>query len=113
MSCLFCNIIDSKIPADIVYQDEDVLAFRDINPQAPTHILCIPKKHISTANDLTEDDELVAGKLMRTASMLAKQLGFADDGYRLTMNCNDHGGQTVFHIHLHLLGGRSFSWPPG
>ena len=113
MSCLFCKIIEGEIPANIVYQDEDVLAFHDINPQAPTHILCIPKKHISTANDISEEDTEVAGKLMTTASQLARQLGFAEDGYRLTMNCNGHGGQTVFHIHLHLLGGRPFSWPPG
>ena len=113
MSCLFCNIVEGKIPADIVYQDETVLAFRDINPQAPTHILCIPRKHISTINDLTEEDEAVAGRLMLTASKLAKQLGFAEDGYRVVMNCNGHAGQTVFHIHLHLLGGRHMSWPPG
>lgn len=113
MSCLFCKIIEGEIPANIVYQDDDVLAFHDINPQAPTHILCIPKKHISTANDISEEDTEVAGKLMTTASQLARQLGFAEDGYRLTMNCNGHGGQTVFHIHLHLLGGRPFSWPPG
>ena len=113
MSCLFCKIIDGEIPANIVYQDEHVLAFHDINPHAPTHILCIPKKHISTTNDLSQEDEMVAGKLMTTASRLAKDLGFAEDGYRLTMNCNEHGGQTVFHIHLHLLGGRPFSWPPG
>jgi len=113
MSCLFCNIVEGKIPADIVYQDETVLAFRDINPQAPTHILCIPRKHISTINDLTVEDEAVAGKLMLTAGKLAKQLGFAEDGYRVVMNCNGHAGQTVFHIHLHLLGGRHMSWPPG
>jgi histidine triad (HIT) family protein len=113
MSCLFCKIIEGDIPADIVYQDEEVLAFRDINPQAPTHILCIPKQHISTTNDLGSEHEVIAGKLLHTASKLAKQLGFAEDGYRLTMNCNGHGGQTVFHIHLHLLGGRPFSWPPG
>lgn len=113
MSCLFCNIVNGNIPADIVYQDEHILAFRDINPQAPTHILCIPKKHIATVNDLTAEDERLVGKLLHAAGKLAKQLGFAEDGYRLTMNCNGHGGQTVFHIHLHLLGGRQFGWPPG
>ena len=113
MTCLFCNIIDGKLPADIVYQDDEVLAFRDINPVAPTHILCIPRKHISTSNEFTAQDEAVAGKLLLTASKLAKQLGFAEDGYRLVMNCNGHAGQTVFHIHLHLLGGRHMSWPPG
>ncbi len=113
MNCLFCKIIEGTIPADIVYQDDDVLAFRDINPQAPTHILCIPRKHVSTTNDLTVEDEALAGKLLLTATKLAKQLGFAEDGYRLVMNCNGHAGQTVFHIHLHLLGGRHMSWPPG
>ena len=113
MSCLFCDINAGKIPADIVYQDEEVLAFQDINPQAPTHILCIPRKHIGTTNDLTENDLAVTGKLILTASQLAKQLGFAEDGYRLVMNCNGHAGQTVFHIHLHLLGGRVMHWPPG
>jgi len=113
MTCLFCNIIDGKLPADIVYQDDEVLAFRDINPVAPTHILCIPRKHISTSNEFTTEDEAVAGKLLLTASKLAKQLGFAEDGYRLVMNCNGHAGQTVFHIHLHLLGGRHMRWPPG
>lgn len=113
MSCLFCNIVEGKIPADIVYQDDDILAFRDINPQAPTHILCIPREHISTTNDLSTEDEAVTGRLILTASKLAKQLGFAEDGYRLVMNCNGHAGQTVFHIHLHLLGGRHMRWPPG
>lgn len=113
MSCLFCNIIDGKIPADIVYQDNEVLAFRDINPQAPTHILCIPRKHISTTNDLSAEDEALTGKLLLTAGKLAKQMGIDEDGYRLVMNCNGHAGQTVFHIHLHLLGGRHMSWPPG
>lgn len=113
MNCLFCNIIEGKIPADIVYQDEEVLAFRDINPQAPTHILCIPRRHIRTTNDLTEDEAALTGKLVLTAGKLASQLGFAEDGYRLVMNCNGHAGQTVFHIHLHLLGGRRMTWPPG
>jgi len=113
MNCIFCKIANGELESEIVYQDEDVLAFQDINPQAPTHILCIPRKHISTTNDLTKDDEAVTGKLLLTASQLAKQLGFAEDGYRLVMNCNGHAGQTVFHIHLHLLGGRHMSWPPG
>ncbi len=113
MSCLFCNIVEGKIPADIVYQDEEVLAFHDINPQAPTHILCIPRKHISTANDFSAEDEAIAGKLLLAAGKLAKQMGFAEEGYRLVINCNGHGGQTVFHIHLHLLGGRHMGWPPG
>lgn len=113
MNCIFCKIANGELESEIVYQDEEVLAFRDVNPQAPTHILCIPRKHISTANDLSAEDEALAGKLLLTASQLAKQLGFAEDGYRLVMNCNGHAGQTVFHIHLHLLGGRHMSWPPG
>lgn len=113
MNCLFCEIANGEIESEIIYQDAEVLAFRDINPVAPTHILCIPRKHISTTNDLQEEDEALAGKLFLTASKLAKQLGFAEDGYRLVMNCNGHAGQTVFHIHLHLLGGRHMSWPPG
>ena len=113
MSCLFCDIAAGKIPSQLVYEDEDVIAFHDISPKAPTHILCIPRKHISTLNDLEEQDTHLSGKLLLTANRLAKQLGFAEDGYRVVMNCNGHGGQTVFHIHLHLLGGRSFSWPPG
>ena len=113
MNCIFCKIANGELESEIVYQDEEVLAFRDVNPQAPTHILCIPRKHISTTNDLSAEDEALAGKLLLTASQLAKQLGFAEDGYRLVMNCNGHAGQTVFHIHLHLLGGRHMSWPPG
>ena len=113
MSCLFCDIAAGKIPSQLVYEDEDVVAFHDIAPKAPTHILCIPRKHISTLNDLEEEDMNLSGKLLLTANKLAKQLGFAESGYRVVMNCNGHGGQTVFHIHLHLLGGRSFSWPPG
>lgn len=113
MPCLFCDIASGKQPSNIVYEDEDVVAFHDINPHAPTHILCIPRKHISTLNDLETEDTLLAGKLIHTANTLAKQLGFAEAGYRVVMNCNGHGGQTVFHIHLHLLGGRPMHWPPG
>ena len=113
MDCLFCNIINGDIPADIVYQDDDVIGFNDINPQAPTHVLFIPKKHISTVNDLTADDAAVVGKLFLAAKSVAKDAGFADDGYRLVMNCNEGAGQTVFHIHLHMLAGRVLSWPPG
>ena len=102
MSFLFCNIVEGKIPADIVYQDDDILAFRDINPQAPIHILCIPRKHIATANVLSVEDEAIAAKLLLTASKLAKQRVWF----------NGHAGQTVFHIHLHLLGGRHMGWPP-
>ncbi len=113
MACLFCNIIKREIPADIVYEDDDVLAFNDINPQAPTHILIIPKQHIATLNDIEEDDLAVIGRLQFTAAKLAKERGFAEDGYRVVMNCNEMGGQTVYHIHMHLMGERTFTWPAG
>ncbi|MCA9944610.1 MAG: HIT domain-containing protein [Anaerolineales bacterium] len=106
MTTIFSKIIAGEIPADIVYRDDLVTAFRDINPQAPTHILIVPNKEIATANDLTAQDEQVAGRLLLVAQKLAAQEGIAENGYRLIMNCNDHGGQEVFHIHLHLLGGR-------
>ena len=110
---LFGKIIRREIPADIVYEDEDVLAFRDINPQAPVHVLFIPKKAVATLNDLAADHAALIGKLFLAATGWDKQQGFAEDGYRLVMNCNKHGGQTVFHIHLHLLAGRQMHWPPG
>ena len=106
MTTIFSKIITGDIPADIVYQDDLVTAFRDINPQAPTHILIVPNKEIPTVNDLTEADEQVAGRLLLVAKKLAAQEGIAEDGYRLMINCNQHGGQEVFHLHLHLLGGR-------
>lgn len=109
--CLFCKIIAKEIPADIIFEDEDVLAFHDIAKQAPHHFLVIPKKHIATLNEA--EDERLIGKLSITATKIAKDLGFADDGYRVVMNCNEDGAQTVFHIHLHCLGGRKMSWPPG
>lgn len=111
--CLFCNIINKEIPAQIAYEDEHVLAFNDINPQAPEHLLIIPKKHISTLNDLSSEDTFTVGHMVQTGQKLANQLGHGDNGYRLVMNCNQHGGQTVFHIHLHLLAGRQLDWPPG
>jgi len=110
---LFLKIIEREIPADIVYEDDDVLAFKDINPQAPLHVLVIPKKHIRTLNDAGDEDEVLLGKLMNTARKIARENDVAEEGYRVVMNCNRGAGQTVFHIHLHLLGGRSFSWPPG
>ena len=106
MSTIFSKIIAGDIPADIVYQDELVTAFRDINPQAPTHILIVPNKEIATVNELSEEDERVAGRLLLVAKKLAAQEGIAEDGYRLMINCNAHGGQEVFHVHMHLLGGR-------
>lgn len=111
--CLFCKIIAGEIPADIVYESDTALAFRDINPQAPTHVLVIPRKHIATLNDIDESDEALVGSLYSAAREIAAAEGIADDGYRAVMNCNAAAGQTVFHIHLHVLGGRSLQWPPG
>jgi histidine triad (HIT) family protein len=111
--CLFCRIVRHEIPADIVHEDGDLVAFRDINPQAPVHVLIIPKKHIATLNDLTAGDGALVGKLVLAAQALARNEGIAEAGYRTLMNCNVHGGQSVFHLHLHLLGGRAMKWPPG
>lgn len=113
MDCLFCKMVDREIDADIVYEDEHVLAFNDINPQAPTHVLIIPKKHIATLNDIEETDLALIGRLQFIAAKLAEQRGFAEQGYRVVMNCNEEGGQTVYHIHMHLMGGRRFTWPAG
>ena len=106
MTTLFAKIISGEIPGDIVYQDDEVTAFRDIHPQAPTHILIVPNKVIPTVNDLTEEDQMVAGKMLLVAKKLAAEEGIAENGYRLLINCNAHGGQEVFHLHLHLIGGR-------
>lgn len=111
--CLFCKMIAGEIKPDTVYEDDRVLAFRDISPQAPMHILVIPKQHISTLNDLNEDDAQLMGELTLAAAKVAKQEGVAEAGYRTVMNCNAAGGQTVFHIHMHVLAGRSLVWPPG
>lgn len=110
---LFSKIIERKIPADIVYEDEEVLGFRDIAPKAPVHVLFIPKRAIATLNDLNEADALLIGKLVLAATRWAKAQGFAEAGYRLVVNCNRDGGQTVYHIHVHLLAGREMHWPPG
>jgi len=112
MDCLFCKIVNQEIPANIIYEDEHVLAFHDINPQAPFHALVIPKKHISTLNDISEADHTLVGALVGAAGKIAKEQGFAEDGYRTVFNCNTHGGQTVYHIHLHVLGGKAMGWPP-
>jgi histidine triad (HIT) family protein len=110
---LFDKIIRREIPADIVFEDEHVLAFRDIQPQAPVHVLFIPKKPIATLNDLQPDDTELAGRLLKGAADYAKQSGFAEQGYRVVMNTNRDGGQSVYHIHLHVLAGRQMTWPPG
>ena len=111
--CIFCKIVAGEIPADVVLENEDVLVFRDLNPQAPTHLLAIPKKHIATINDIQTEDTEAAGKLFLAAQKVAAKEGLAEDGYRVVMNCGEAAGQVVFHIHLHILGGRNFSWPPG
>lgn len=111
--CLFCKIVAGDIPAETVYEDEHVLAFRDIGPQAPTHVLVIPKKHIATLNDLQVDDAELVGQMMLAAKAIAAQEGISEEGYRTVFNCNAGAGQTVFHIHLHVLGGRPMNWPPG
>ncbi|MCU7851930.1 MAG: histidine triad nucleotide-binding protein [Candidatus Thiodiazotropha sp. (ex Monitilora ramsayi)] len=111
--CLFCKFVSGEIKPDTVYEDDEVLAFRDINPQAPTHILVIPKHHIATLNDLQQNDDALIGKLYLAAQKIAKQEGIDEAGYRTVINCNEQAGQAVFHIHLHLLGGRSMAWPPG
>ena len=111
--CLFCKIIDREIPGDIVYESEHVLAFNDINPVAPVHILIIPKEHISTLNDLEENHTQTMGELFLAAKAIASKEGLSGSGYRTVFNCNEDAQQTVFHIHLHLLGGRKMTWPPG
>jgi histidine triad (HIT) family protein len=113
MDCIFCKIAQGELPANIIYQNDAIVAFDDIHPQAPHHIILVPRKHISTLNDLKNDDKLMMGELIDAAAQLAKKLDLAEDGYRVVLNCNKSGGQTVFHIHAHLLGGRSMTWPPG
>ena len=111
MSTIFSKIIAGEIPADKVYEDDDILAFRDVNPQSPVHILIIPKIEIPTTNDLKEEHDKLIGKIIRIASDIAKNEGIDESGYRLIMNCNEHGGQSVYHIHVHLIGGKQLSWP--
>ena len=111
--CLFCKILKNEIPADFIFESEHAVAFRDINPQAPTHALIIPRQHIATINDLNAENADIVGNLFLAAKEIAGQEGLADAGYRVVMNCNEGAGQTVFHLHLHLLGGRGLNWPPG
>jgi histidine triad (HIT) family protein len=112
-NCLFCRIINREIPGSIVYEDDDLIAFNDINPQAPTHILVVPKQHVATLNDLGAEHDTLIGTLVRRAAAIADARGIAAAGYRTVFNTNRGAGQTVFHIHLHLLGGRPMEWPPG
>lgn len=111
--CLFCKIVSGQIPATLIYQDDRVVAFKDINPQAPMHLLVIPRRHIATLNDLDAADDSLLGRMHRVAAELARVRGIAEDGYRVVVNCNAGAGQSVFHLHLHVLGGRSMTWPPG
>jgi histidine triad (HIT) family protein len=112
-SCLFCKIIAREIPGSIVYEDDRVLAFNDINPQAPTHVLIVPKEHIESLNELGPGNDQIVGELVRRAAAIAADRGISAGGYRTVFNTNRDAGQTVFHIHLHLLGGRTMAWPPG
>jgi histidine triad (HIT) family protein len=112
-ACLFCQIINRELNASIVYEDERVVAFNDINAQGPTHVLVVPRKHIASLNDLTADDDEIVGELVRRAAAIAKSRGISAAGYRTVFNTNRDAGQTVFHIHLHLIGGRPMNWPPG
>ncbi len=111
--CLFCKIISGQIPAAIVHQDNALVGFRDISPKAPLHVLIVPRRHIATLNDLTADDDALVGSMARLAATLAKEHGYDQDGFRTVFNCNADAGQTVFHIHMHLLAGRPLGWPPG
>lgn len=111
--CLFCKILAGDIPADIVFESDSAIGFRDISPQAPTHVLIIPRRHVSTINDLEEGDRELIGDLYLAAKQIAKGEDLSEAGYRVVMNCNEGAGQSVFHIHLHLLGGRGLGWPPG
>ena len=111
--CLFCRIVAGEIPANVVHHDEHLVAFADINPQAPMHVLIVPRRHIASLNELTAADDPIVGEMVRLAAALARSNGHADHGYRTVFNCNAAAGQTVFHIHLHVLGGRSLTWPPG
>jgi histidine triad (HIT) family protein len=113
MSCLFCRVISGEVPSRRVYEDESLVAFHDINPQAPVHVLVVPRKHVATLNDLQPEDSALVGDMMRRAAAIAKDLGIDARGYRTVFNCNREAGQSVFHIHLHLLGGRAMHWPPG
>ncbi len=113
MSCIFCKIVDGEIPADIVHSDDECIAFRDLHPQAPVHILVIPRRHIETVDAMEERDAPVLGRMVAVARDIAREEGIQGAGYRLVLNCNEGAGQTVFHMHMHLLGGRDFGWPPG
>lgn len=111
--CIFCKIASGEIEANIAYEDDEIVAFHDLNPQAPTHVLVIPKRHIARISELEDADAALAGRLILAANAIARDLDLVEGGYRLVVNCNEGAGQSVWHIHLHLLGGRAFAWPPG
>lgn len=111
--CLFCKFVSGELQADVVFDDDDVMAFRDINPQAPMHVLVVPKQHVATINELTDKNAELVGRMYLAAKQVATEAGYAESGYRTVMNCNADAGQTVFHIHLHVLAGRELGWPPG
>lgn len=113
MPCLFCEIVAGRVPAKVAYQDDDVLAFSDIKPQAPVHLLIVPKRHITSLNDLEPGDDAIVGSVVRRAKVLAAEYGLAERGYRVVFNCGEDAGYSVYHIHLHLVGGRRLGWPPG
>jgi len=113
MSCIFCKIVNKEIASNIVYEDEKVVAFHDINPQAPYHILVVPKKHISTLLEVTEEDKELIGHIYLVINKIAKDIGFDERGYRVVVNCKEEAGQTIFHLHFHILAGRTMGWPPG
>ena len=113
MSTIFNKIINREIPAEIVYETDDILAFKDINPVAPTHLLIIPKRKIQTVNDISVDDSKVLSELLLSAKIISRKMGLDKEGYRLVINCNENGGQTVYHLHMHLIAGRKLGWPPG
>ena len=111
--CLFCKIVGGDIPATLVHEDEHLIAFKDINPQAPLHVLVVPRRHVASLNELADTDDALVGEMVRRAAAIAAENGYAERGYRTVFNCNADAGQTVFHIHLHVLAGRSMKWPPG
>jgi histidine triad (HIT) family protein len=113
MNCLFCKIASGEIPTTLVYEDDHIVAFNDIAPQAPHHVLIIPRTHIATINDISAENHTLIGNMMGVAKQIAARLNIAENGYRVIMNCNKDGGQAVYHIHFHLLGGRQMEWPPG
>ena len=111
--CIFCKIISGEIPSNEVYSDDELFAFRDVNPQAPVHVLIVPRKHIERVVDFTEQDAGLIGRMVLAANKIADAEGLVENGFRYVLNCNEHGGQAVFHVHLHVLGGRQMTWPPG